>query len=146
MLSMEECDCGVRAQKHTTRLRLRQASSDASVVKRRRDAEKLMELENQALKTAGDLAESARQAVDDLKRGRNPTDGDADNERAGASETLRNLSGTDAHALQAKRLLLRILHHGLKKTDEVKQTASLEMTQTCETVTQTTTGSLGKSR
>ena len=54
----------------------------------RTDVEKLVELENQALKTAGELAESARQAVDDLEKSRAPTDGDASDERV--SETLRN--------------------------------------------------------
>ena len=54
----------------------------------RADVEKLMELENQALKTAGELVESAREAVDDLEKSRAPTDGDASDERV--SETLRN--------------------------------------------------------
>ena len=103
-----------------------------------------MELESQALNTAGELVESARQALDYLERSQAPTDRDADDERVGASETLRNKTDTDAHALEAKRLLRGILRQGQQVFDEVKQTPSLEMTQTCETVIQVTKDSLGK--
>ena len=101
-----------------------------NMVKIKKVVEKLLELENRALKTAGDLVESTKQAVDDLERSRAPRDGDADDERVGASETLSNKTDTNANALEAKRLLREILRQGQQEIDEVKQTASLKMTQT----------------
>ena len=41
-------------------------------------------------------AKRQQQAVDDFERGETPTDGDADDERVGASETLRNNTGSGA--------------------------------------------------
>ena len=91
------------------------------------------------------LVESARQAVDSLERNRAPTDGDAADERVGASETLRNKTCTDAHAPEAKRLLQGLPRQGQQEIDEERQLpASQEVSQTCQTVIQMAKDSLGK--